>query len=705
MYDIRQFRPALYVLLIMGITGFALASQVPGIWVLAVGAILLNAWLVKTGRFRPLPRLVANLVTLIGLAVLAFLMRSGGAAGGSNGSSGYAILIIGQFLVLLQIVKVYEQRANRDYAQLLVLSLLLMVAGAISTYSLAFGLLFILYLFLSLYCCLLFHLKVETDHAKQAIGIPEEKLNPATLRQDERYLASSMRRLTAFVSSFSVTTAVLTFLFFPRGPGAGILPLQWKTSQTLTGFSDSVDFQHVASITQNTAKIAFVTITKDGNPWHATGPLLLRGTTLDRYSGDGAPQDDEPAHTPYQWTRNVQETNGEDVRGEGWRDLKKSFDGSDGLLQQINLDPTGTPVLFAIGGIISFKPNDLGRYRYSRDDEVLQADAPIIQNLHYEVKSQDLVTEPGYQPPGAGEAPRRERSGNNSPVDPLTGGSPPPGMPGAPSRTRIDPKIAEFARLPEVSGSDAQGPLAPRRDPTLRVTPLDAQIAQNIETYLRTNFTYTLDLTDALRIGERDPMVAFLYDLKRGHCEYFAGAMTLMCQSFGMQARMVVGFKCDEYNELGAYYTVRQSHAHAWVEVLDSTGIWRTFDPTSGREAPVARSDSVFQRLRSIFNYLEYTWANTVVAYDRDSRNSVINNVEQRLTTTAAQSGQLINTGREWLNTNTYSISSKAIGGMIGLMICAIILSVVWFFYERWKLRQRARRIGLDVLPAPQKMK
>jgi hypothetical protein len=32
-------------------------------------------------------------------------------------------MIIGKFLVLLQLIKLWEQRANRDYAQLLVLSL------------------------------------------------------------------------------------------------------------------------------------------------------------------------------------------------------------------------------------------------------------------------------------------------------------------------------------------------------------------------------------------------------------------------------------------------------------------------------------------------------------------------------------------------------------------------------------------------------
>src|SRR3712207_8589126 len=52
--------------------------------------------------------------------------------------------------------------------------------------------------------------------------------------------------------------------------------------------------------------------------------------------------------------------------------------------------------------------------------------------------------------------------------------------------------------------------------------------------HLQTQFSYTLDLTDARKIIEgQDPLVAFLYDLKRGHCEYFAGAMALMCQSLG----------------------------------------------------------------------------------------------------------------------------------------------------------------------------
>src|SRR6185436_10732111 len=108
MYDVRQFRPALYVLLLLGFSGFALAAQAPGLWALAVLLVLLNWWLIQRGLFSPLPRILANLVTLSALLYIVIEVRISNLA---------PILVIGQFLVLLPLVKVYEQRANRDYAQ------------------------------------------------------------------------------------------------------------------------------------------------------------------------------------------------------------------------------------------------------------------------------------------------------------------------------------------------------------------------------------------------------------------------------------------------------------------------------------------------------------------------------------------------------------------------------------------------------------
>src|SRR5688572_7304006 len=197
MYDLRQFKPTLYALLLLGMLGFGLASESPGVWAMGTGGILLNAWLVKTGRFTPMPRLVANLVTIGSMLYVAREVFAPGTT---------PVMVIGKFLVLLQLIKLWEQRANRDYAQLIVLSLLLMVAASINTTSLIFAVLLVAFLFLSLYCCLLFHLKVESDRAREASPLSLTRTSPTTLRQDERFLGRSMRRLTGFVSVASIAT-------------------------------------------------------------------------------------------------------------------------------------------------------------------------------------------------------------------------------------------------------------------------------------------------------------------------------------------------------------------------------------------------------------------------------------------------------------------------------------------------------------------
>ncbi|MGH7178621.1 MAG: DUF3488 domain-containing protein, partial [Tepidisphaeraceae bacterium] len=417
MYDIRQFRPTLFLVLLLGMTNFALAAQSPGVWIIGAGGLLISGWLTRTGRYRPLPRWLANAATSLAFVWVVLELRR---------RETPPIIAIGQFLVLLQLVKLLEIRANRDYGQLLVLSLLLIVAAAISTASLASGMILFAYLLLALYCCLLFHLKVETDHAKSAIGVAEDKLNPATLRQDQRYLPRSMRRLTVLVSTFSIAMAVLVFLFFPRNTGAGMLnPLQFRPSQTLTGFNDTVSFQRIAAISQNREVAAYVKLWRrepgePDQPVDGTRVLLLRGLALDRYTGNDSSQGS------WQWMR----TN----RSDDDRELVLPATIRSPLWQQeITLLPTGTPTLFAIAGPVLFKPVQLdGRLRFSRRDQSLRAPDPLQSQVKYEVLSDGHVS---GVPPEEDERPLASRAA------------------GAP-RSVIDPQIAAYARRSEVSGSD-----------------------------------------------------------------------------------------------------------------------------------------------------------------------------------------------------------------------------------------------------------
>jgi transglutaminase-like putative cysteine protease len=76
----------------------------------------------------------------------------------------------------------------------------------------------------------------------------------------------------------------------------------------------------------------------------------------------------------------------------------------------------------------------------------------------------------------------------------------------------------------------------------------------------------------------------FLFVDRRGVCEQFATAMTVMLRAQGIPARLVAGYGAGEYNALSGYYTVRASDAHAWVEVYFPGYGWVPFDPTPGVE-------------------------------------------------------------------------------------------------------------------------
>ncbi len=91
-----------------------------------------------------------------------------------------------------------------------------------------------------------------------------------------------------------------------------------------------------------------------------------------------------------------------------------------------------------------------------------------------------------------------------------------------------------------------------------------------------------------------DPIEYFLFDLKRGYCDYYATSMATMLRSLGVPARVAVGFAAgvaDEENP-GIYF-IRQRDAHAWVEVFFPGYGWLKFEPTSNQTPPQLRENDV----------------------------------------------------------------------------------------------------------------
>jgi transglutaminase-like putative cysteine protease len=146
-------------------------------------------------------------------------------------------------------------------------------------------------------------------------------------------------------------------------------------------------------------------------------------------------------------------------------------------------------------------------------------------------------------------------------------------------------------------------------DPLLR--------ARAIEDYLQRNLTYTLDLPE---VNRDNPIEDFLFVAQRGHCEYFATAMALMARTVGLASRSVNGFLGGDWNPIGEYYAVRQSHAHSWVEVYIRGRGWVTFDPTPAAGVPTGAEETLWTGIQAFLDNIRMAWYERVIGYDLEAQ-------------------------------------------------------------------------------------
>ncbi len=116
----------------------------------------------------------------------------------------------------------------------------------------------------------------------------------------------------------------------------------------------------------------------------------------------------------------------------------------------------------------------------------------------------------------------------------------------------------------------------------LRDLPTTAGKMARIQAWFNDEFTYTRYLTiGRAQIGKTTAISIFLTTSKRGHCEYFATAATLLLRAADVPARYCVGFAVMERDMKRNEFVIRGTHGHAWTRVWDaSKGLWIDFDPT-----------------------------------------------------------------------------------------------------------------------------
>jgi transglutaminase-like putative cysteine protease len=130
-----------------------------------------------------------------------------------------------------------------------------------------------------------------------------------------------------------------------------------------------------------------------------------------------------------------------------------------------------------------------------------------------------------------------------------------------------DPRLAALAeRLAAGSGSPA------------------ARLARTIA-FIQSECHYSLRPG---RFRTKQPVAEFLFEKKRGYCEYFATAAALLLRLEGVPARYVRGFTVREANRLDDEYVVREADAHAWIEAWLPGRGWVEADPTPAAEYEAA---------------------------------------------------------------------------------------------------------------------
>jgi protein-glutamine gamma-glutamyltransferase len=104
-----------------------------------------------------------------------------------------------------------------------------------------------------------------------------------------------------------------------------------------------------------------------------------------------------------------------------------------------------------------------------------------------------------------------------------------------------------------------------------------AILGRAIEHFRRANFGYTL----APPLLGRDSVDEFLFQSRKGFCEHFSSAFAVLMRAAGVPARIVTGYQGGDINPIDGQLTIRQSDAHAWVEIWLADDGWIRVDPTA----------------------------------------------------------------------------------------------------------------------------
>lgn len=460
-------------------------------------------------------------------------------------------------VLFIMVVKIFSVQQDRDLLYLAVLSFLMVLAAAVLTVDTIFLLTFGLFMVIAMATFISMEMRRSEREATVLRVAP----------QKEHRFHRALSLASVLLAVFTMGGAVIIFFLLPRMDSRGYLRNLGSQSDIATGFSEGINLGGIGRIQQSNAPVMHVQVLHGVMP----ADLHWRGMALSNFDGHRW-WNHEPDIAMLRSLRDVA-LDLRQVRVNGLPLYSNAGPASPNftLIYRVFMEPVGTNVFFLADTPMRIN----GPYA----DVAISANGAVT-NTDGRKSLDKYDGEADLRDP---EVLVRNSDSNQYPawISTLYLQLP-----------NLDPRIPELARKITANATN------------------NYARALAIETYLRQNLGYTLELPGE----EPDPLANFLFQRKKGHCEYFASSMAVMLRTLGIPARVVNGFRGGQYNDLNQTWIIRGRDAHSWVEVYFPEYGWVTFDPTPS--APAGSGDDPWSRAGLYMDAARELWREWVINYD-----------------------------------------------------------------------------------------